>query len=91
MVDRTLRPAVPLAYPDEAEHRRQIAVRTNASLPKDGTEGMTNPLKLKSVTVAELTGDLAASLWTGSVVYVSDGAVGEKFRGSNGSAWVNLG
>jgi len=30
-------------------------------------------------------------LHEGTIVYVSDGASGAVFRGSNGTAWVNLG
>ena len=45
MVDRTQRPIVPTAHADSAEHRRLLAVRANASLPKDGSEGMTGPLR----------------------------------------------
>ena len=33
----------------------------------------------------------AASTVTGLIVYVSDGAVGSKFQGSNGVGWVSLG
>ncbi len=33
----------------------------------------------------------AASVPAGSLIFVSDGAAGQKFQGSTGSAWVNLG
>ena len=64
------------------------AVRVNATLPKDGTEAMTAPLVLVTYTVATLP---TASSWPGGVIYVSDGAAGAKFRGSDGTSWVNLG
>lgn len=66
----------------------QLARQIAAVLPKDGSEPMGAPLPLHSVTVATLP---AAADWEGAVVYVSDGASGARFRGSNGSAWVNLG
>lgn len=62
--------------------------RLNVLLPKDGTEAMTAPLGLATFTVATLP---TASDWPGSVIYVSDGAGGAKFRGSDGTSWVNLG
>lgn len=62
--------------------------RLNKVLPKDGTEAMTAPLPLKEYLAADLP---AASEHEGAVVYVSDGASGAKFRGSDGSSWVNLG
>lgn len=62
--------------------------RLNRVLPKDGTEAMAAPLPLMEYIAAELP---AAGDWEGAVVYVSDGAVGAKFRASNGAAWVNLG
>ena len=40
VVDRTQRPIVPQTHANEVEHRRMLAVRANASLPKDGSEGM---------------------------------------------------
>lgn len=62
--------------------------RLNRVLPKDGTEAMTAPLVLAEYTVATLP---TASDWEGGVIYVSDGAAGQKFRGSDGTSWVNLG
>ncbi len=62
--------------------------RLNILLPKDGTEAMTGTLTLMAYTVATLP---TASDWPGSVIYVSDGAGGAKFRGSDGTSWVNLG
>ena len=87
MVDRTSRPIVPTEHADEREHRRLLAVRASASLPKDGTEGMTAPLKLQSFNAAELVGDFAASLWEGSVVYVGDE---DAIAFSDASAWQRL-
>lgn len=65
-----------------------VGFRLNRTLPKDGSEAMTAPLVLATYTVATLP---AAGSWTGGIVYVSDGAVGAKFQGSNGAAWVALG
>ena len=62
--------------------------RLNRVLPKDGSEAMAQPLPLATFTVASLPD---ATAWTGAVIYVSDGSTGERFRGSNGTAWVNLG
>lgn len=67
---------------------QEFGYRLNHALPKDGTETMDGPLPLKSYTAAELP---SAAEHTGAVVYVSDGASGTKFRGSDGSGWVNLG
>lgn len=62
--------------------------RVNATLPKDGTEAMTGPLELKSYLTAGLP---PAADHEGAIVYVSDGAAGSKFRGSDGASWVSLG
>lgn len=85
MVDRKTRPIVPTEHTNEREHRRLLATRANASLPKDGTEAATAPLRLMSYTAAALTGDFAASLWEGAVVYVSDEG---KLAISDGTNWV---
>jgi len=69
VVDPTTRPEAPLVHPDSEEHRRIIAMRANAGFPKDGTEGMQAPASMHSYTVATLP---TASLWTGSLIYVSD-------------------
>lgn len=84
MVDRTLRPDVPLRNPDADEHRRQLAVRANASLAKDGTNGMTMPLKLAQYAVANLP---TASLWTGAIVYVTDETGGAVPAFADGTNW----
>lgn len=84
MVDRTLRPVAPTTHPNEAEHRRLIADRANAGLPKDGTEGMINPLKLEQYTVA---GVPDATLWTGAFIYVSDETGGAVPAFSDGTNW----
>lgn len=84
MVDRTLRPIVPTKHTNAEEHRRQLAERANASLPKDGTEGMTNPLLLKSFTVADVPD---ATIWTGAMIYVSDEAGGAIPAFSDGTNW----
>lgn len=82
MAERTDRPIVPTEHTNEREHRRLLATRANASMPKDGTEGMAAPLRLSSYTVAELPD---ATLWEGSAVYVSDeGAIAF----SDGVSWL---
>lgn len=87
MVDRKYRPIVPVEHTNEREHRRLLAMRANAGVPKDGSEGMTGPLPLKSFTVAELTGDYAASLWSGAIVYVSNETGGAQPAFSDGTNW----
>ncbi len=87
MADRNKRPIAPLVYGNEEEHRRLIATRANSCLPKDGSEGMTYPLLLKSLAVADLTGAYAASLWTGAMVYVTDETGGAIPCFSDGTNW----
>lgn len=84
----TQRPVVPPQNPDEKDHRRQLAERTNASLTHDGTNGMTAPLPLLSVLVADLPD---ATLWEGALVYVSDGAANQQLRYSDGTNWIVAG
>lgn len=69
---------------DDAEHRRLLAQRVNASFPKDATEAMDAPLKLKSYTVAGLP---TASLYTGALVYVSNETGGAIPAFSDGTNW----
>ena len=90
MVDRRLRPVVPVEHADEREHRRLLAIRASAALPKDGSEPMQYPLPLKSYVVADLTGDFAASLWTGSLIYVSNESGGAVVAFSDGSNWLRV-
>jgi hypothetical protein len=79
VVDRTERLAVPQTHANEIEHRKMLAVRANASMPKDGTEGMAAPFRLKGYATADLPD---ATLYPGAVVYedtldvpaISDGA-----------------
>lgn len=84
------RPIVPVVLEDDKEHRRLLAIRANAAFPKDGSEGMQKPLPLLSRTVAQLTGDYAASLWTGSIIYVSDESGGATVAYSNGTNWKRV-
>lgn len=65
-------------------------LRLNICLPKDGTERMTAALPLLTTTDTPDTKP-AASANEGNIIYVSDGAAGAKFRGSDGTSWVNLG
>lgn len=46
------------------------------------------PLPLAIFEAADLPD---AADWEGAIVYVSDGSSGQKFRGSDGTNWVNLG
>lgn len=82
--EQKLRPVVPLRHVDEAEHRRLLALRVNAALPKDGTEGMINPLLLNSYTVATVP---TASLWKNAMIFVSDEAGGAVPAFSDGTNW----
>ena len=87
MADPTDRPIVPLSHPDDILHRRLLAMRANSAMPKDGTEGMNQPLRLVEYTVATLP---TASLWEGSLIYVSDEAGGATVAVSNSTNWVRL-
>lgn len=62
--------------------------RVNGTLPKDGSEAMTGPMRPGAYTVATRP---AAADWPGGIIYVSDAAAGAKYQGSDGAAWVNLG
>lgn len=84
MADLRIRPLVPLTHSDEAFHRRLLAERANASLPKDGSEAMVTPLRLASYTVATLPD---ATLWTGAEVFVSDETGGAVTAFSDGTNW----
>ena len=80
----TRRPVVPANNPNAEEHRRQLADRANAAVMKDGSDGMTNPLPLKSFAVADLP---TASDWTNSIIYVSDETGGATIAFSDGTNW----
>ena len=84
VVDRTFRPVVPLQDGDEAAHRRALAMRANASLPKDGTEPMAAPLVLATYTVATLPD---ATLWLRGLIYVSNETGGATLAFSDGTNW----
>lgn len=84
MVNDTRRPEAPLVLEDSVTHRRLIAMRANAGLPKDGSEAMQEPLVLASYTVA---GVPTASLWTSGVIYVSDETGGATLAFSDGTNW----
>lgn len=62
--------------------------RVNICLTKDGTEPMTGPLPLATYTTATRP---AAVSNKGAIIFVSDGAAGSKFQGSDGTTWVSLG
>lgn len=67
---------------------REFGYRLNLAVTRDGQEPMRAPLPLAEYTTATLP---PADEWEGSVIYVSDGSSGEKFRGSDGTSWLNLG
>lgn len=67
---------------------RDIGFRLNRSLPRDGSERMTNPMPLAVYTVATRPDP---TLWPGCVILVSDAVPNQKFQGSDGTAWVPLG
>lgn len=75
---------VPEVLADEKEHRRRLAIDTNASMKHDGTRPMSAPFLLKSYTVSTLP---TASLWTGGMIYVSDETGGATLAFSDGSSW----
>lgn len=84
MADATRRPDAPLVHHDGAEHRRQIAMRANASLPYDGSRGMGNPLLLAPYAIADLP---TASLWENGLVYVTNDIGGAVPAFSDGTDW----
>lgn len=67
---------------------QQYGYRLNLSVATDGTVSMTGPLPLMSYTTAERPD---ATAYEGSIIYVSDGAAGSRFQGSDGASWVSLG
>lgn len=85
MPDLSKRPDAPVNHQNESAHRRLIAVRANASLPKDGSQPMTEPLPLFQSTQANLPD---AGLWTGAIVFVTDAPRGEQAQVSNGVEWT---
>lgn len=87
MADPIRRPAVPVVHADPAEHRRQLAMRANACLPKDGTERATAPLPLMSFEVADLPDP---ELWEGAIIYVPDETDGAVLAFSDGTNWLRV-
>jgi len=67
---------------------REHGTRINLAITNDGETPMEAPFILGDFTIATLP---SAANFERGIVYVSDGAVGQKFRGSDGAAWVNLG
>lgn len=70
------------------EALQEHGTRLNLAITDDGETPMKAALILATFTVATLP---TAADFEGGIIYVSDGAAGEKFRGSDGAAWVNLG
>lgn len=87
MVDRTQRPVAPVEWKDPAEHRRRIADRANACVPKDGSEAMQQPFPLKAYAKADLPD---AADWPYAMVYVTDEAGGATAAISNGTNWQRV-
>jgi len=83
----------PLANPDSTAHRRQIALRANAGLSKDGGNSMQVPLVLDQVHIAEIAGPPPSTspyyppLWTGGAVFVIETG---RIAYSNGTVWVDM-
>lgn len=75
---------VPLVHANPTEQLRQIAARINQSFLIDGSTRMLQPLKLSSYVVASLPD---ASLWVGSMIYVSDESGGATMAFSDGTNW----
>lgn len=67
---------------------QQYGYRLNLALLADGSTVPSAPVPLQRVLAADLP---PASEWEGAIIYVSDGAAGTRFRGSDGTNWVNLG
>lgn len=67
---------------------QEHGLRLNLAVTSDGDTHMEAPLFLATFTVATLP---VAADFESAIIYVSDGAGGQKFRGSDGAAWVNLG
>jgi hypothetical protein len=61
-----------------------LAVRANASMPKDGSEGMVAPFRSKAYVVAEQPD---ATLYPGALIHNDDDNVPAY---SDGAAWLNL-
>lgn len=80
-------PHAPTVHGNDKEHRRLLAMRANATLPKNGSEPMTGPHTLLSVTVAELA-DYPAASYTGAQLYVSDETGGPTLAFSDGTNWL---
>lgn len=84
MPDIKQRPFVPVEMADEKEHRRRLAVDTNAGMKHDGTRPMSAPLLLKVYTVATLP---TASLFANALITVSDETGGHTVAFSDGTNW----
>lgn len=65
----------------------EYGFRLNRVMPKDSSEAWSDPTPLYSTADADKP---AASEWEGHLIYVSDGAAGDKVRYSDGSSWVTV-
>lgn len=67
-----------------------FAFRINRVLPMDGSERMTGPFPLMEYVDGPPSTVPTASDYEGTLIYVSDGAAGQKLRFSDGSSWLNV-
>lgn len=86
MVDNP-RLVAPVTHGNAAEHRRLIAMRANAGLPKDGSERAQAPVPLQIVGFAQLPD---AALWEGSLIFVPDDIGGPVPAFSDGTNWLRV-
>ena len=68
------------------DHLMRMAEKINQSVRLDGKATMTAPLPLLAVAVADLTGDLDATLWPYGVVALTDGTAPMAI--SDGAVWL---
>jgi hypothetical protein len=71
-----------------ARRLAEFGRRINGSIHEDGTVPMKAPLKLAFYLDADVPD---AADFEGCIIYVSDGGAGQRFRGSDGATWVDLG
>ena len=74
----------PEFYPDDQEHRAQIARRANDALSKTGSEAMETPLGLVHYATANLP---PAADYEGFIVYDS---TTQTVKWSNGTVWATI-
>ncbi len=80
-------PDAPLRHGDAVEHLRLIAQRANASLPKNGTQAMSQPLTPMETVKANLPD---ASTWQYAIIVVTDDVGGPTLALSDGTNWLRV-